>query len=266
MEITIDELLRGKRTIIKNKEYLSTEQYVTPFLERMSKFTNDFRVQVKIPEQYTLTKNGEINTEDITYNRVWVQAIMPNELNFPNHKESVSMLYALDTRKPIVKIFRSGINQACLNLCVFNPDFLNVQALEPESAINFKCVNRLMEETSDICNWLHKLEDTEVPYNYQIINENLGQWVRNIINNSYDNGFGKVKLATSTAIDAYKLLYMREGSPYYVKEGLPTNMFNVYNAFTELISNDGTKNDRQGGDIVNKAEKCLLLKDILQLN
>ena len=32
MEITLDELLKGKGTIIKNKEYLSTEAYVTPFL------------------------------------------------------------------------------------------------------------------------------------------------------------------------------------------------------------------------------------------
>ena len=85
MEITIDQLLKGKSTIIKGKEYLSTEAYVTPFLERMSKFTNDFQVQVKLPDQYTLTKNGDINLEDITYNRVWVQAILPDEMNYPNH-------------------------------------------------------------------------------------------------------------------------------------------------------------------------------------
>ena len=103
-------------------------------------------------------------------------------------------------------------------------------------------------------------EDTKVT-----INENLGFWVDNAIERSYDNGFGKVKIATSTCIDAYKLLYKNEESPYYVKPGETTNMFNVYNAFTELISNDGTIKDRQGGDIVNKAEKTLLLKDILQL-
>ena len=60
MEVTLDELLRGKATIIKNKEYFSTEQYITPFLERMSKFTNDFKIQVKLPDQYTLTKEGNM--------------------------------------------------------------------------------------------------------------------------------------------------------------------------------------------------------------
>ena len=265
MEITIDQLLKGKSTIIKGKEYLSTEAYVTPFLERMSKFTNDFQVQAQSPDQYTLTKNGDINLEDITYNRVWVQAILPDEMNYPNHKESISMLYAIDTRKPVVKIFRSGINMACLNLCVFNPSYLHINSLEPESAIDFKCLKYLMEETNDVAMWLKKLENKEIPYDPVVVNENLGFWVDNPIERSYDNGFGKVKIATSTCIDAYKLLYKNEESPYYVKPGDTTNMFNVYNAFTELISNDGTIKDRQGGDIINKAEKTLLLKDILQL-
>lgn len=265
MELTVDELLKGKGTIIKGKEYLSTEAYVTPFLERMSKFTNDFRIQVKLPDQVTLTKNNDIKLEDQTFNRVWVQAIMPDEMNYPNHKESISLLYALDTRKPVVKIFRSGVNMACLNLCVFSPSFINVQALEPESAINFKCIKSLMEETSDVVAWLKRLENTEVPYNEDLINENLGMWVRNSINNSYDSGFGKVKLASSVPIDAYKLLYEKDDSPYYVKPGEITNMFNVYNAFTELITNDGTKDDPRGKDICNKAEKTLMLKEILQL-
>ena len=45
MELTIDQLLRGKATRIKEKEYFTTEQYVVPFLERMSKFTNEFIIQ-----------------------------------------------------------------------------------------------------------------------------------------------------------------------------------------------------------------------------
>ena len=44
MKINIEDLLKGKATIIKDREYLPTKSYVEPFLERMSKFTNDFRV------------------------------------------------------------------------------------------------------------------------------------------------------------------------------------------------------------------------------
>ena len=66
MEITIGKLLEGKSTVIKEREYLSTEEYVKPFIELMSKFTKDFSVQVQLPTQFTITNSKE----DITYNRV----------------------------------------------------------------------------------------------------------------------------------------------------------------------------------------------------
>jgi hypothetical protein len=264
MELTLDELLKGKATMIKGKEYFSTEAYVTPFIERMSKFTNDFRIQAKLPDQISITKKEDLNLEDTVFNRVWIQAVLPDEFAFNNHQEVIGMVYGLDTRKPVFKIYRGALNMACLNLCVFNPSFLSVQEIEPEKALNYQPIIRLMEETSDIKAWLEKLSNTLIPYDEQLINENLGQWVRNSITSSYDTGFNKVKLATSMPIDAYKLLYEKKDSPYYVKPGDETDMFNVYNAFTELISNDGTK---EGGakDILNKCEKTLLLKNILTL-
>lgn len=264
MILTVDELLKGKATLIKNKEYLSTEAYVTPFLERMSKFTSDFRVQAKLSNQMSITKKEDLNLEDTVFNRVWIQAVLPEEYSFDNHQEVVGLVYGLDARKPVAKIYRGALNMACLNLCVFNPSFLNVQEVEPEKAINFKCLKSLMEQTSDIKMWLDQLVNTEVPYSEDIINENLGLWVRNSLSNSFDTGYGKVKLATSTAVDAYKLLYEKKDSPYFVKEGEVTNMFNVYNAFTELITNDGTE-DGGAKDILNKCEKTLLLKDILTI-
>ena len=72
----------------------------------------------------------------------------------------------------------------------------------------------------------------------------------------FTSQFGKVKVATSTAIDAFKLLYQDKESPYYVNPGYSTDMFNVYNAFTQVLTND-TK------DIVNKCEKTLLVSDII---
>ena len=66
MELTISKLLEGKSTVIKNNEYLSTEEYVNPFIEFMKKFTDDFYVQVQLPNQFTITDSKE----DITYNRV----------------------------------------------------------------------------------------------------------------------------------------------------------------------------------------------------
>lgn len=66
MEIDKDLLFEGKSTIIKNKNYLSTKEYVESFFDEMSKFTNDFIIRVQTPNQMTLS--GE--DKDITFNRV----------------------------------------------------------------------------------------------------------------------------------------------------------------------------------------------------
>ena len=66
MEITKDVLLDGKSTIIKNKNYLSTKEYVEPFFDEMSKFTDDFIIRVQTPNQMTVTDDNK----DITFNRV----------------------------------------------------------------------------------------------------------------------------------------------------------------------------------------------------
>ena len=84
-------------------------------------------------------------------------------------------------------------------------------------------------------------------------------WVRNTLDMSYDNSISKAKLATSMAVDAYKLLFKDAKSPYFVNPGSDTDLFNVYNAFTELISN-------KDKDIMNECEKTLLVKDIIGFN
>lgn len=257
MDIQLEQLLKGKQTRIKDKEYFETEAYVNPFLERMGKITSDFKVKVELPDQVTLTKEGDVNLEDITYNRVWVQAVLPEQYDVDNHQDVIGMVYGLDTRKPIVKFYRGGLNRACTNLCVFNPDYLDVQELQPESAIDYRPLDSLINKANEIKVFLEKLHGITFPRDNQYINEQLGMWVRNCLNIPYHNGINNVKLATSTAIDAYKLLFEKDSSEYYVPVTSNTDMFNVYNAFTELISNDKDK------DIMNKCEKTLLLKNIL---
>lgn len=258
MEITISELLKGRATRIKKNEYLKTEAYVTPFLNKMSKFTNDFRVQVKLPDQITKTTDGEIDMDDITYNRVWIQAVMPEEYAFDNHQEVIGMVYGLDTRKPVVKIYKGGLNMACTNLCVFNPSFLNVQELEPEKTINFSSVDTLMSQTNDLKVWLEKLHNEEFKITPDNVNESMGRWINNCWDTAWNKGYGTVKVSDSLVLGASKLLFRDEESPYYVGKDSSTDMFNVYNAFTQMITDDSR-------DIMNKFEKTYLIKDILSL-
>lgn len=259
MEIDINQLMSGKATRIKGKDYFSTEQYVTPFLEKMSKYTDDFRVQVKLPEQISITKKEDLNLEDTIFNRVWIQAVLKDNIGFENHVRVVGLVYGLDTRKPVSKLYTGGLNCACTNLCIFNPSDLTIQELDPETPIDYRTVEPMIERELDVVKWLKKLSNIEVPYNEVKINEALGRWVRNSLNISWSSSCGRVKLAASTAIDAYKLLYEKRESPYYVAPGLSTTMFNIYNAWTQLITDDNK-------DVINHPDKTLLVKQILGIN
>lgn len=255
MEINFEQLLAGKATRIKEKEYFTTEAYVTPFMERMQDMTDNFIINVKPADQISLTKNGEINFDDIIYNRVWIQAVMPDEYAWDNHKRVISMIYALDTRKPVVKFYTGALNMACLNLCVFNPEMLSVAELEPESAINYSFLRNMLTVTDDIRCKLETLSNLE--FNRDTIYDNLGHWVDNCITSKFNNGFGNVKLAESTPIEVYKDLFYNEKSKYYTTNAV-VDGFTVYNAFTELITGDKR-------DITNKFEKTLLISDILDI-
>lgn len=110
MEITLSKLLEGKPTIIKGKEFFATKDYVQQFIDEMSKYTDKFIINVQEPSQVILTNN----TNDTTYNRVWIQAIMPNSIEGLN--EIYHFVYGLDMRTPVYKIFRS------YGPCVFNTE------------------------------------------------------------------------------------------------------------------------------------------------
>lgn len=257
MELTIEQALKGKATRIKDKDYLETRAYIEPFMDRMSKYTNDFRIKAVLPSQITYTKDKEIDMEDITFNRMWIQAVLPSELQIANHQEVVGMVYGLDVRKPIVKIYRGALNMACTNLCVFSPEEINIAELDTNSPINFKPITSIMEHTNEIYPFLNKLQNTELPQSSDSIEREFGRWMNNAIVKSYDNGYGKVKLATSLVIDAYKNLFLNKDSEYFVNNS-NNNMFTVYNAFTDQITN-------KDKDIMNKADKTLLLKQILDI-
>ena len=255
MELTVEQLLQGKATKIKEKEFFTTKAYVEPFFDRMSKYTEEFIINVKPADQISLTPSGEVNFDDIVYNRVWIQAVLPDEYAYENHKRVMSMLYALDTRKPVVKIYTGALNMACLNLCVFNPDALNVAELEPITAINYSPINLLMGMNDTIKSTLEKLD--KMIFNRNEIYEDLGLWIDRCITSKFNSGFGTVKITESAPINVYKDLFYNEDSNYYTK-GEEVDGFTVYNAFTDLITQDKK-------DLVNKFEKTLLIKEIMDI-
>lgn len=252
MDITLQELLKGKSTIIKNKEFFPTQHYVQPFIDKLAPITDDFRFQVKLPDQITVSKN----TADLTYNRVLIQAVLPKKYTIDNHDEVIGFLYGIDVKKPVVKIYRGYLNQACTNLCVFNPEWLNVQELIPGEPIDFRPIKSLLEYTNDFSVKLEKLKSTYIDRRDKI--NYLGEWVDYSLRESQDYGFGKVKIAVSTPIDAYKELFINSEGDYFIPEGINPSLFDIYNAFTQIITDDKK-------DLMNKFEKTMIINRLLKV-
>lgn len=253
MEITPDLLLKGKPTIIKGKTYLPTKDYVEPFFDEMSKFTDKFIVKVQTPDQVTLTDGNE----DTTYNRVWIQAVMPDKYNIDNHAEVYSLLYGLDVKTPVYKVARHYLNNACLNLTIFNPQWLKVTELNEGDTFKYS-IKSLMESVNDLELKLNKMKSTFLDRDADSIHRLLGEQIDKVMNLKWTNAAGKTQLSTSLVINAFKSVYVNDRSPYFVKDTEECSIFNYYNAFTELIRDD--KN------FFNNIESTLLLPNLFNFN
>ena len=86
MEITLDKLLEGKATIIKDREFKATKEYVQPFIDEINKYAEKLIIQVQQPDQIIITDN-----KVTTYNKVWIQGLLPNVIN--NKQETVKDIF-----------------------------------------------------------------------------------------------------------------------------------------------------------------------------
>lgn len=250
MNITIDELIKGKPTSIKSKNYFSTQRYVQPFLEKMGVFTNDFTVMAKTPDQMTINDGL-----DVTFNKVLIQAKLENKIEDLN--ENIFMAYELDVRKPVVKFYK-GYTDEDDNLFVFNPLNLSLQELLPDEAFVYN-VKSLMELTDNTQETINKLKETKVELTDDNLSYLLGEWIKKSMKLEYRTDFGKVKLASSLALNAYKSLFLDRDSKHYISPDRgECDEYSLYCAFASLIKEDSK-------DIINKFEKTLLINQLFNI-
>lgn len=228
MEITLQRLLEGKPTIIKGQEYKATKEYVEPFINEMSKYTDKFIINVIEPSQIILSSNDM----DTTYNRVWIQAIMPDSHDICGLHEIYHFVYGFDVRTPVYKVFRS------YGPCVFNTEWLTVNKLEAE--LPSYSIKTLMEYTNDIESKVNKMKSTFLDSNDR--HRLLGELIEKSMLYTYQHVGGKVKLSPATVIKAFENVYMDSSSDFYIKETEECSVWNYYSAFIDLIKDD-TKKD-----------------------
>lgn len=252
MEITIQALLEGKPTTIKEVNFLSTKEYVLPFLTEMKKFTDHFVINVELPKQLTVTNN----IKDITYNKVWIQAIMPNKYDVLGYKEVYGFIYALDIKTPVYKIYRAYINPENNNLCVFNPEWIKTYELKPGETPVIK-VTDLMQMSTDVEIHLTKMQKSFLSPEIKDCHSLLGELIDKSLLYEYKDIVGKIKLSSADVIKSYEDVYHNTTSKYFVKESEECSKLNYYNALCSQITNSK--------DIVNRWEKTILVGMLLNI-
>lgn len=252
MEITIERLLDGKPTVIKDKEYLETGAYIAPFISFMKKFTNEFYAWAQTPSQFTLTDNKR----DITYNRVWIQAVMPKDID--GFAETFNLVYGLDVRQPVYKIFKAYKNRKNNNLFVFDSRWLSVYELKPSEKFNNfeQQILNLMQMVDDSSIRIKKMKSENLVKSSETKQESLGNLIERSMLYEYKTKAGKTKLSPIVVLKAYENVYLNSSSKYYVSSNEECSLFNMYNAFSSLVQQDDK-------DILSQWEKLALCSQIL---
>ena len=189
---------------------------------------------------------------------MWVQAVMPNSNDVCGYAETFNLVYALDVRKPVYKLFKAYKDRKTGNLFVFDSQWLSVYELKPDTAfINFEqSIKNLMEMTDDSEIRFNRLNKEFLSSRTKDKQQKLGSLIENSMFFEYCNKGGKVKLAPAMVLKAFQNVYMDSSSRNYVSETEESSLFNYLDAFSTLVTQDSK-------DIVNRFEKSALALQIL---
>lgn len=179
---------------------------------------------------------------------------MPYKCDKCGYAETYNLVYALDVRKPIYKIFKAYKNRKNCNLYVFNQLWLNVYELKPETEfIEFdNIIKNLMELTDDSQIRFNKLNSEFLSSDPEDKQQKLGELIEDSMFLEINNKGGKVKIAPAMVLKAYQNVYLDSSSKNFVPNTEKCSMFNYVDAFSSLITEDDK-------DIINRFEKNLLI-------
>ena len=218
----------------------------------MSKFTKDFIVNVQLPDQVTISNNSK----DVTYNRVWIQAIMPDQCTIDGYAETYGLIYALDARIPVYKVYRAYVNKETHNMCVFDPSWIQVYEMKPETKLTYS-IRELMEKSFDIGRRLKTMKNTFISTDIEDVHELLGKFINRALLYEQRNAGGKVKISPTDVVKAFESVYHDHTSHYYVQPTVEGSLHNYYGAFCSQITNSK--------DIINRFEKTILVGMLFDL-
>lgn len=254
---SLEEIYKGAATVIKNKQYYSAKEYISPFIDRISKYTDKTICLVRPADQLA----GKGTDVDIIYNKVLVTGVFPEDYDIVVNDKLVyhrviCMAYALDTKIPVCK-FYTGVVDTEANFYAFGKDCIQIQKLEPDTPIDYSGIETVINNgLKDNCEIILKQNVTRC-ISKEFMFKTLGEWIDFTLTHEYINDAGKVKLSNTLPVTAYKSLILDKDSDYYSDEEV-LKFPDIMAAFLFQITDDDK-------DIINRYEKTQLVNNLLKL-
>jgi len=224
----------------------SPGDYIAPFVESAKKAgVENFTVKTG-----QATINAETTGEkNIAYSRVCVEAQFGELVE--GFRGVVGLIYALDTKQPILKGYTGYNVSTCINLSIFNAESVYQKELVVDSNLVYKRLNHFIEnkkqDAEEFSNTIIKLREALLTETE--LNEMLGKILRSTSDTN-------TPLGTTPVINAAKLLD-DSSSAYYVRPDgqFSCSKFNVYNSITQGIT--------ESRDVVFKPNKTIHLAKLI---
>lgn len=165
---------------------------------------------------------------------------MPEKYDKFGFAETYNFVYGLDVKQPIYKIFKAYKDRKTNNLFVFDSRWLNVCELKPNEKINNfdKQIINLMEMVDDSEIRFKKMKNENLLKDTETRQQKLGDFIERCVLYEYNTKAGKTKLSPAMVIKAYEMVFMNSGSKKYIPETKECSLFDMYDAFSTLITED----------------------------
>lgn len=236
--LQLEEVLNSKTYVKENSmvKFEPPREYIEPFLENVDSLAKSYRISAI---------RGSVNQEDtgeenVAYSRVLVEAEMPSKFDIIGNSDKdsaasvIGMIYALDTQKPVIKVYSGKNVFACTNLTIFNADNLYSQELTGGRTAYKKSKEYADTMEADV-------EAFTIIYNRLLNNEFAGDELNKRIGYLLKNSF-------RYRLDNYLLRGMRlifdPKSTYHIGNDGVTTDWNLYNSVTEIIKGDKNISDK----------------------
>lgn len=246
--ITLNEILDSKIYVKDNSaiSFKSPKEYLSPFVDKVSKLTDDFRVSVSGTIK---NKNEGEETLNIAHGRVLLEAVLPGSFDtnseFGDTYGTIGFMYALDLQKPVIKVYSGRYARACTNLCVFGAERVFSQELTGNINKCFEVAEEYMDKAEKDLE--RTLEIIGFMKNETYKGDKLDEFTGHLLRRSLLNS----KLGHTAIIQGTRDLY-NDKSIYSLKDG-ETSGWNYYNSITEHIKKV---------DILDRANKTALLTEL----